>query len=63
MYATILQVPFYSSNESPIWEASFGQFEVNFDVVSLHPVLIDLRLGSSRSMEMALIAGLSRHLR
>ena len=40
---------------SPLFLMPVGEFEVNFDVISLHPVLIDFRLGSSRSTETALI--------
>ena len=46
-----------------IWEASLGQFEVDFDIVSLHPFLIDFRQGSSRSTETALSVRVSRRLR
>ena len=39
-----------------IWEASLGQFEVDHDVVSLHPFSIDFRQGSSTETALSVRA-------
>ena len=49
VYAAILPVPSTHLLSPLIWEASLGQFEVDFDIVSLHPVSIDFYITSDRS--------------
>ena len=56
VHAAISLVPFTHLMSPLIWEASSSQFDVDHDVVSLDPFLIDFRPGSSTETALSVPA-------